>query len=105
MPYKKKQITIRVRFEIFTAVTIKNGVFWDVTPCGSCKKNVSEELSAFFIAVTRISKHGVTSQKTPFFKLQIHQRIICVPYECKQFHETIFMQHAIKCWFGPVLRN
>jgi hypothetical protein len=26
-----------VRFEVFTAATIKNGVFWDVTPCGSCK--------------------------------------------------------------------
>jgi hypothetical protein len=26
-----------VRLEVFTAVTIKNGVFWDVTPCGSCK--------------------------------------------------------------------
>jgi hypothetical protein len=26
-----------VRFEGFTAVTMKNGVFWDVTPCGSCK--------------------------------------------------------------------
>jgi hypothetical protein len=26
-----------VRFEVFTAVTMKNGVFWDVTPCGSCK--------------------------------------------------------------------
>jgi hypothetical protein len=28
----------RVRFEVFTAVTMKNVVFWDVTPCGSCKK-------------------------------------------------------------------
>jgi hypothetical protein len=27
-----------VRFEVFTAVTTKNGVFWDVTPCG-CYKN------------------------------------------------------------------
>jgi hypothetical protein len=27
-----------VRVEVFTAVTTKNGVFWDVTPCGSCKK-------------------------------------------------------------------
>jgi hypothetical protein len=27
-----------VRFEVFTAVTMKNGVFWVVTPCGSCKK-------------------------------------------------------------------
>jgi hypothetical protein len=28
---------LRVRFEVFTAVTMKNDVFWDVTPCGSCK--------------------------------------------------------------------
>jgi hypothetical protein len=27
-----------VRFEVFTAVTMKNGVFWDVTPWDSCKK-------------------------------------------------------------------
>jgi hypothetical protein len=27
----------RVTFEVFTAVTMQNGVFWDVTPCGSCK--------------------------------------------------------------------
>jgi cytidine deaminase len=26
-----------VKFEVFTAVTMKNGVLWDVTPCGSCK--------------------------------------------------------------------
>jgi hypothetical protein len=26
-----------VRFEVFTAVTMKNVVFWDVSPCGSCK--------------------------------------------------------------------
>jgi hypothetical protein len=25
-----------IRFEIFTAVTMKNIVFWDITPCGSC---------------------------------------------------------------------
>jgi hypothetical protein len=28
---------IYVRFVGFTAVTMKNDVFWDVTPCGSCK--------------------------------------------------------------------
>jgi hypothetical protein len=27
---------VYVRSEVFTAVTMKNGVFWDVTPCGSC---------------------------------------------------------------------
>jgi hypothetical protein len=26
-----------VRFEVFTEVTMKNCVFWDVTPSGSCK--------------------------------------------------------------------
>jgi hypothetical protein len=26
-----------VRFEVFTAVTMKNVVFWDVIPCGCCK--------------------------------------------------------------------
>jgi hypothetical protein len=26
-----------VRFEVLTAVTMKNGVFWNVTPRGSCK--------------------------------------------------------------------
>jgi hypothetical protein len=25
-----------VRFEVFTAVTMKNAVFWDVPPCRSC---------------------------------------------------------------------
>jgi hypothetical protein len=23
-------------FDVFTAVTMRNAVFWDVTPCGSC---------------------------------------------------------------------
>jgi hypothetical protein len=26
-----------VRFEVFTVLTIKNDVFWDVKPRGSCK--------------------------------------------------------------------
>jgi hypothetical protein len=26
-----------VRFEVFTAVTMKNAIFWNVTPCGSYK--------------------------------------------------------------------
>jgi hypothetical protein len=27
----------RVRFDVLKAVTMKNAVFLDVTPCGSCK--------------------------------------------------------------------
>jgi hypothetical protein len=29
---------LRVRFEVFKAVSMKNAVFWHITPCGSCKK-------------------------------------------------------------------
>jgi hypothetical protein len=31
-----------VRFEVFMAVTMKNGVFWDVTPRGSCNRRLGE---------------------------------------------------------------
>jgi hypothetical protein len=41
---------------------MKNGVFWDVTPCGSCKNDVSEELSAS-IRVIRIGELGKTLAK------------------------------------------
>jgi hypothetical protein len=40
------------------AVTTKNAIFWDVTPCGSVRFDVSEELSASIIGVTRISELG-----------------------------------------------
>jgi hypothetical protein len=33
----RNYVNIHVRFEVFTAMIMKNGVFWDVTPCGSCK--------------------------------------------------------------------
>jgi hypothetical protein len=32
-----RNIYVGIRFEVFTAVGMKNGVFWDVTPRGSCK--------------------------------------------------------------------
>jgi hypothetical protein len=49
-----------VRFEVFTAVTMKNGVLWDVTPCGLVRADVSEEPSASIIRVTRICELGTT---------------------------------------------
>jgi hypothetical protein len=48
------------RFEVFTAVAMKNGVFWDVTPVDLVKTDVSEELSASLIRMTRISELGTT---------------------------------------------
>jgi hypothetical protein len=29
-----------VRVEVYTAVTVKNGVLWDVTPCGSYRNQL-----------------------------------------------------------------
>jgi hypothetical protein len=57
----------RVRFEVFTAVTIKNSVFWDVRQCGSCKNRVLEECSASIIRVTRIGELGITLAVTQYF--------------------------------------
>jgi hypothetical protein len=39
---------------------MKNGVFWDVTPCGSLRTDLSDEVSASFIRVTRIGELGTT---------------------------------------------
>jgi hypothetical protein len=72
-----------VRFEVFTAVTMKNGVFWDVTPCDSCKNRRFEGtfLSSWWRRRQVPPKrrflqepHGVTSQNTPLFRyLQARQ--------------------------------
>jgi hypothetical protein len=35
-----------------------NGVFWDVTPCALVRTDVSEELSASIIMITRLSELG-----------------------------------------------
>jgi hypothetical protein len=47
-----------VRFEVFTVVTMKNAVFYDVTPCGCLRTDVSEELRASIIRVKRIGELG-----------------------------------------------
>jgi hypothetical protein len=47
---------IFVRFEVFTAVTMKNGVFWDLGRVALVRTDVSEELSASFIRVTRFGE-------------------------------------------------
>jgi hypothetical protein len=45
-----------VRYEVFTELTMKNGASWDVTPSGLVRTDVSEELSASIITVTRIGE-------------------------------------------------
>jgi hypothetical protein len=60
----KEQII--VKFEVFTAVTMKNGVFWDVTPCGCSKNRNFGGANASIIRFLQ-EPHGMTSQQTPFF--------------------------------------
>jgi hypothetical protein len=63
------------KFEVFTAVTMKNAVFWDVTLFGSCKNRrfggflPSWWWRCYVPPISRFLKepHDVTSQKTPFF--------------------------------------
>jgi hypothetical protein len=50
-----------VRFEVFTAVTMKNGVFWDVTPF------FKRECVRFEVFTAVTMKNGVFWDVTPFF--------------------------------------
>jgi hypothetical protein len=59
------------KFEVFTAVTMKNGFFWDVTPVALVRIEVSEELSVSIIRLTRIGELGITSPVLTLFL--IHQ--------------------------------
>jgi hypothetical protein len=47
-------------FEVLTAVTMKNVVFWNVTRMVLVRTDVSEEISSYIIRVTRISELGKT---------------------------------------------
>jgi hypothetical protein len=50
-----------VRFEVFTALTMKNCVFWVVTRrVALVRTDVSEDLGASIIKVTRIGELGAT---------------------------------------------
>jgi hypothetical protein len=54
---------VNVRFDVFTAVTIQNVVFWDVKPFGSCKNPL------FLPQKRRLLQepHSITFQKATFF--------------------------------------
>jgi hypothetical protein len=43
---------------------MKNGVFWDVTPCAFVRTDVSKEPDASVIRVTRIVELGTTQAAT-----------------------------------------
>jgi hypothetical protein len=72
-----------VRFGVFTAVIMKNALFWDVTLCGSCKNRRFGEMYHLYHQGDKNRQarrqyvppkhwflqesHGITSQKMAFF--------------------------------------
>jgi hypothetical protein len=85
---------IKVRFEVFTAVTMKNGVLWDITPCGSCKNRLYEGLSASFIRVTRIGGPGTTLAVTSI--VQSSPIIVTLMKEAQSPSETPVLTRATR---------
>jgi hypothetical protein len=65
-------IKTHVRFEVFTVVTMRNGVFWDVTPRGSCKNRRFGEPSASFIRVTLTKEELGTTETTVLTRATWH---------------------------------
>jgi hypothetical protein len=45
-----------VGFEVFTAVTMKNAVFWDATACGCCK-------NGHFVGTYRLHHRGEKNRR------------------------------------------
>jgi hypothetical protein len=64
---------ISVRLEVFTAATIKNGVFCDVSRVALAKTEVSEELSASIIRVTRLYELGTSAVTNNLSSLPIEE--------------------------------
>jgi hypothetical protein len=51
-----------VRFEVFTAMTIKNAVFWDVTPCRSCMNRHLGETYRIHLQGIKIRERGAANK-------------------------------------------
>jgi hypothetical protein len=100
-----------LRFEVFTAVTMKNVVFWDVSPHASCRNRCFSGSYCLKLEVTRSSKcqflqepHGDTSQKMTFFICQtchLHYKccecihfVMGIPYISYQFTYDSILYYA-----------
>jgi hypothetical protein len=54
---------------------MKNGVFWDVTPCALVITDVTEEPGAYFIRVTSIGDLGTTQAATSNRRMVFLRRV------------------------------
>jgi hypothetical protein len=73
---------------------VKDDVFWEVTPCGSSKTDVSEELSASFIRVTRIGELGTTLAVTSVVPRS--PILVTLMKEALSFSETSILTRATR---------
>jgi hypothetical protein len=74
---------------------MKNVVFWDVTPCVS---NVSEELSASIIRVTRTAELGTTLAVTSNRRTLRNFVILCILVS-SLYH---FVQNCEVYWYTTI---
>jgi hypothetical protein len=84
--YTLNYTTIYVRFEAFTAVTMKNVIFWDVALCRSCvgasaslANFATLKMEAIHSSETSVSTqdlHSATSQKTTFLHYDYFSKIL-----------------------------
>jgi hypothetical protein len=55
-----KKCELKLSFELLTAVTMKNAVFWDVMPCGSCKNRfLSHRWWRRYVPLKRATRHNI----------------------------------------------
>jgi hypothetical protein len=51
---------LKVRFEVFTVVTMKNAIFWDVVPCSSCVNRRFRGTYRLHLQHRKIRKQGTS---------------------------------------------
>jgi hypothetical protein len=76
-----------IRFEVFTVLTMKNGVFWDVTPCGSCKNRRNR--GAILRSVRRLLVAACVVPSSPI--------LVTLMKEALSSSETSVLTRATRC--------
>jgi hypothetical protein len=70
------------------AVTMKHGVFWDVTPVALVRADVSEELSVSIIRMTRIGELATLAKKYG----SVRRLLVTVNVPSSQILVTLIME-------------
>jgi hypothetical protein len=86
------------RFEVFTAVSMKSAIFWDVALCGYCK---NRRFSLVYLSPLKIEETGssetsvllrstrATTQKMAFFLEEVN---VLVAKICTNIHKSLHTQ-------------